>query len=102
VFLVTSTKPLLAKAPGAVVIGFRISSSNLNLTEHRALSMLAGKLAAGDSVTVTGYARGNGALAKRRAQDVAAFLSGKVKVHITIKTVIKTAANKVIVATTKI
>jgi hypothetical protein len=99
--LLTATTLPTAKAPGTVVIDFRLRSSTLNSAEHNALGRLATKLAAGDSVTITGYAIDNGALAKRRAQDVAAYLLAKVKVHVTIKTVTKTAANKVTVTTTK-
>jgi hypothetical protein len=102
VFLVTATTPPSAKAPGTVAIGFRLRSSTLNSAEHNALGQLATKLAAGDSITVIGYASDNGALAKRRAHEVAAYLLAKVKVRVTIKTVTMTAANKVTVTTTKI
>jgi outer membrane protein OmpA-like peptidoglycan-associated protein len=65
------------------------------------LAILAKKLARGYSITVTGYAKGNAVLAKRRAEVVAAFLGTRVKIHVTIKVVTNTALSKVTVATTR-
>jgi len=52
-------------------------------------------------VTVTGYAKSNAALAKKRAQAVAAFLKGAASVTVSIKTVTNVAKNAAVVTTTK-
>jgi outer membrane protein OmpA-like peptidoglycan-associated protein len=65
------------------------------------LATLAKKLARGDSITVTGYAKGNAVLAKRRAEVVAAFLSLRVKTHVTIRVVTKTSLSRATVVTTR-
>jgi outer membrane protein OmpA-like peptidoglycan-associated protein len=65
------------------------------------LVILAKKLARGYSITVTGYAKNNAVLAKRRAEVVAAFLATRVKTHVTIKVVTNTSLSKVTVTTTR-
>ena len=67
----------------------------------KSLAKLVTKLASGYSITVTGYAKDNAALAKRRAQAVGAYLDARVKAHVTIRIVTRTTLNKVTVATTK-
>jgi outer membrane protein OmpA-like peptidoglycan-associated protein len=65
------------------------------------LAILAKKLARGYSITVTGYAKRNAVLAKRRAEVVAAFLATLVKTHVTLKVVTKTTSSKATVVTTR-
>ncbi len=86
--------------PGPVTVTFTSSSSALNAADKKVLATLARKLEVGDSVTCTGYAKGDSALALRRASVAAAYLSGRVKLHISLKGVTSLTDNKVIVATT--
>jgi hypothetical protein len=65
------------------------------------LGVLAKKLKAGYSITITGFAKDDAALARRRALAVEAFLEARVKIHITIRVVTNTTLSKVAVATTK-
>jgi outer membrane protein OmpA-like peptidoglycan-associated protein len=65
------------------------------------LETLVKKLKAGYSITVTGFAKDNAALAKRRAEAVVAFLDARVKDHVVVKVVTNTKLSKVTVATTK-
>jgi hypothetical protein len=102
IFLVTAATPPPPKIPGAVAVGFKIKASVLGDSEQKALSRLVSKLTRGASITVTGFAKGDVSLAKLRAQRVAAFIIARVNVHVTIKTNISTAVNKVTVVTTKI
>jgi hypothetical protein len=56
-------------------------------------------LTSGESVVVTGYAKGDAALATRRAQSVERTLASRVKVHTTLRSVTNGANNKAILAT---
>jgi outer membrane translocation and assembly module TamA len=58
------------------------------------------KLVAGASITVTGYAKGNAAVANSRATAVVNFLKKRVAIHVKIKTVTRTTMNQVTVVTT--
>ena len=49
------------------------------------LNALATKLKDGTFVTITGYAHGNGALARKRAENVTAYLRKRGSVHVKIK-----------------
>jgi hypothetical protein len=98
---VTATTPAPTKLPGTIAIGFRLKESAISASERSALLALSKKLTAGETITVTGYAKGDKALAKRRAQEVGAFLSARAKVHFVIKAVTITAVNKVTVTTTR-
>jgi len=96
----TITMSLPAR-PSAVTLGFAAGKSALNAAAQKALGALAKKLVAGASVTVTGYAKGNVVLAKSRARVTSKYLSGKIKIHATLKTVTSASLNKVTVITTK-
>lgn len=102
IFLVTATKAKPPKLPGAVAVVFRLKRSALGSTERNALVALASKLTPGGTITVTGFAKDDVALAKQRAQTVAAFLTTRVKVHVAIKTVTNSSASKVVVTATKV
>ena len=83
------------------MVTFAHSASTLSAGEKTTLGTLAKKLKAGYWITITGYAKNDAALAKRRALVVEAFLAARVKTHVTIKVVTNTTLSKVTVATTK-
>lgn len=68
--------------PGAVRVNFAHNSSTLSGAAKTALTSLSKKLTTRSSVTIVGYAKGNPALAKRRASAASQFLRGKVKVKV--------------------
>jgi len=86
--------------PGPVTVIFAAKSGTLSDTAETILQALVKKLATGDSVTCTGYAKDNAALANRRATAVANYLSHRIKLHLTIKRVTDLRANKTTVTTT--
>jgi hypothetical protein len=96
----TITMSLPAR-PSAVTLGFAAGKSALNAAARSALTRLTKKLVAGASVTITGYAKGNVVLAKSRARVTSKYLSGKIKIHASLKTVTSASLNKVTVITTK-
>jgi len=98
----TTTKaPTKHPVPAPVTVSFTAKSSSLSSSDKSAIKALAKKLSRGASVTVTGYAKSNAALAKKRAQAVAAFLKGAASVTVSIKTVTNVAKNAAVVTTTK-
>ena len=82
----------------SLTVIFAAKSGVLNVGAKRTLQAFAKKLAAGDSVIVTGYAKDNSVLAKSRAKTAANYLSSWVKVHVTLKSVTNVAVDKVTVA----
>jgi outer membrane protein OmpA-like peptidoglycan-associated protein len=91
----------LPARPATLSLNFAPGKSSLSAGEKTALVSLSHKLLAGASVTITGYAKANKALALSRARVVANYLSSLVKVHVTLATSISTAVNKVTVRTVK-
>jgi PQQ-like domain len=85
--------------PAPLTIGFAGTSDALTSSDKVALAALARKLETNDSVRFTGYAKGNVALAQRRADVVAAYLEGRVKIHASVTVVTSTAVNKVVATT---
>jgi outer membrane protein OmpA-like peptidoglycan-associated protein len=71
------------------------------LGEKDALKALLKKLESGASITITGYAKSDPALARKRAQIVEEFLKSKGIFHFTLKIVTSTSANRVVVTTVK-
>jgi len=98
---VTAVAMALPARPGTVTLDFAAKSSALTPGAKRTLVSLSRELLAGASVTVTGFAKGNAKLAKSRASAAVNYLKSSVAVHVTIKTVTSTTANKVTVTTTK-
>jgi outer membrane protein OmpA-like peptidoglycan-associated protein len=88
--------------PPAVYLGFADGKNLLSTNARTYLSSLAGKLKAGSSVTITGYAKDNAPLAKSRARAVENYLLSQIAVRITLKFVTTSAANKVLVVTTRL
>ena len=86
--------------PAPITVLFTPGSSALSTGAKRSLQVLAGKLTAGASLTVTGFAKSNSSLARRRASAVATFLSGRAKIHVRLRSVTSTSSNKVTVVTT--
>jgi hypothetical protein len=94
---VTITK--LAK-PASVKITFTSTKSALSTAARNSLISLSKKLTVKSSVTITGYAQGNLALAKSRATAVSKYLVDRIKVKVTFKWVTKTTLREVVVTTT--
>jgi outer membrane protein OmpA-like peptidoglycan-associated protein len=92
---------LLPANPTRVTAVFVRDSSVLSAGDKAALRALARKLLPGASVTITGYAMGNAALAKRRATVVANYLKQQVQIRVTLKTVVTSRVNQSSVTTTR-
>ena len=90
-----------AEKPAPVTVRFANTGSSLNGTAKQALTTLTRKLVAGATVTIVGYARGNVRLAKTRAEAVSGFLSIKLMLHVTLRTVTSMRASKATVTTIK-
>jgi len=88
-----------APIPGPVTIAFTPGSSALGAAATSQLSALASRLSTGATVVVTGYARGNAALAHKRAAAAATYLKSKVNVAASVHTVTTQPGNKVTVVT---
>ena len=103
----TSTPPVASSPvpsisiPGPREVTYKTNSVALSAAAKNALSALAKKLASGGAVTFIGYAHNNAALARKRAEIVAAYLVGKVAVHVTFKIATTSLVNKVVVDTSK-
>jgi hypothetical protein len=69
----------------SLTVIFAAKSGVLKVGAKKTLQAFAKKLAAGDSVIVTGYAKDNSVLAKSRAKTAAHYLSSWVKVHVTLE-----------------
>lgn len=91
---------MVKSKPAPITVLFTPGSSALSTGAKRSLQVLAGKLTVGASLTVTGFAKSNSSLARRRASAVATFLSGRVKIHVSLRSVTSTSSNKVTVVTT--
>jgi outer membrane protein OmpA-like peptidoglycan-associated protein len=92
---------VLPAAPSKLTTGFAAHKATLSASAKSALRVLAKKLIAGASVTVTGYAKGNAALARGRANAVATYLKSLVHVKVTLKTVTRASVNEVTVTTSQ-
>jgi outer membrane protein OmpA-like peptidoglycan-associated protein len=91
----------LPARPTTVKVNFAVNVKSLSAADKTLLKVLAKKLIKSASVTITGYAKGNAALALRRAKVVAAELKSLVtNLHVTFKVATKVNA-KTTVATTK-
>jgi outer membrane protein OmpA-like peptidoglycan-associated protein len=89
-----------ASTPAPASLGFSPGTDSLSPNERTALDTTAKKLVSGARITITGYAKNNLALARRRADAVAAYL--KARTHVTVTIRVSTApSNKVTVVTTK-
>ncbi|MGA2970473.1 MAG: hypothetical protein ABSE75_11780, partial [Acidimicrobiales bacterium] len=97
----TAVTLTLPARPATLSLGFAAGRSSLSSADKNLLVTLSKKLLAGASVTITGYAKADTALAHSRARAVANYLLNRVRLHVTLKTSISTSANKVTVWTTK-
>jgi hypothetical protein len=95
----TSVSMAVPARPRTLTVEFKVGSAALTPAARSELSALAKELVKGATITVTGYAKGNAALARSRATAVANLL--KSKAHATIKTVTTSSANSTTVVTTK-
>ena len=86
------------RQPTSVTIEFVGTSSTLSGLDEQTLTGFARKLKPTDLVTCAGYASHNAGLALRRASAVASFLTSHVNVHVKLKKVTATLANKAIVS----
>ena len=89
----------LPAKPGAITAGFAAKASILSAASKSALVALAKKLIPGATVVVTGFARANASLARRRALAAANFLRNKVSIKVIVKIVTKSSQNKDTVTT---
>lgn len=80
-----------------LVVKFDPASSSLSAETISAVTTFAKKLAKGESVTVTGYALRDTALAQRRAASVAHYLSGLVALRISERSVSTSSLNEAVV-----
>jgi hypothetical protein len=87
--------------PKDATVPFAPGNTALSAGARMALKAFASELVAGDSVTCTGYAENNTLLAKNRAIAVANYLSGQVKVRLTLKSATNLATNKATVGATQ-
>jgi outer membrane protein OmpA-like peptidoglycan-associated protein len=83
----------------SITIDFGAHVNTLNSASKAAIVNFAKPLKNGDTVVSTGYAKGNLALASRRAASVARYLARLVRVHVTLRSVTNGADNKAILAT---
>jgi hypothetical protein len=83
--------------PSPLTILFAGTSDVLSHGDEFALASLAKKLKSNDVVICTGYARNDTSLAHLRATLVAAYLTSRVKLHVTLKVNISYTANKAVV-----
>ena len=95
-------KPTSAR-PAPVSLAFAGTRSALSGAAERSLLSLSYKLLPGASVTVTGYAKGNASLARRRANETANLLKADTQgvLHVTVHVVTSATKNAVTVTTTK-
>jgi outer membrane protein OmpA-like peptidoglycan-associated protein len=94
-FLVTAPS---GAVPGPVHVLFHSDSASLTSATRIILGRLAARLHSGANVTITGYAKGNLALAKLRAAAVAYFLVTKDHVGVTTL-LVKTGPDQVVIVT---
>jgi len=91
----------LPPRPPRVTTTFTLGKSAVSASARATLRILARKLVGGASVTVTGFAKGNAALARSRALSVAKYLRTLVRVTVKIQVVTNSNANNVFVVTSK-
>jgi outer membrane protein OmpA-like peptidoglycan-associated protein len=100
------TTPTAPPAPISVPIPrdvtFAGNGDALSTKSKTLLLALISKLKPGASLTVTGYAYHDEALAKKRATAVADFLRAHLAVRVTIKAVTTSLVGRVMVITTKL
>jgi outer membrane protein OmpA-like peptidoglycan-associated protein len=96
----TSSAGVPPVRPATVNLGFPTGSVTFSAGERRALSEIARELVPGSRVTVTSTDKGNAAVARRRAEAVAAFLEAHAHVTVTIHWS-RGSGSKVMVVTTK-
>jgi hypothetical protein len=83
-------------------VAYAAGASALNARADEVLRALGKKLQNGGVVIIAGYASHDAALAKKRADVVAAYLEEAVGVHAVIKVVTTSTVNKVVVDTAKV
>jgi outer membrane protein OmpA-like peptidoglycan-associated protein len=74
---------------------FAAKSSTLTTQNKTTLLAFSKKLVAGESIALTGYARANAPLARKRALAVATYLTQYLRLNVTIKATTNTASDKV-------
>jgi hypothetical protein len=87
----------LVKAAATLTVLFTGTNSALSSADTSALARLTKKLKPGEEVTCTGYAKGQTALALRRANSVARYLTRHIKIHVTSAIVTNVAVDKAVV-----
>jgi hypothetical protein len=91
----------LPARPRPVTVIFDANSSALSPPTKNELESLSKKLIKGASVTVIGSALGDAQLANSRARAVSRFLSDRIAISVTVRTMTTSAANTATVETTK-
>jgi outer membrane protein OmpA-like peptidoglycan-associated protein len=89
----------LSSSAHTLTVVFGAGASALTSASKRALTKFAAALKSTDTVVSTGYAKGNRALALRRATSVARYLKILGVMHVIVRSVSNAANNKAIVST---
>ena len=88
-----------ARRTHSLTINFGAGASSLSSLSVVAIATFAKSLTNNDTVVSTGYAKGDPALAARRAASVARYLTSLVAVHVTLRSVTIGAGAKAILTT---
>ena len=81
----------------SVTVTFSAKSSALTSAMKTSLARYSKELTPRESVTITGWAKGNASLARARAAVVSRYLTSLVALHVTVKAVTSSSANKAVV-----
>ncbi|HEV3188745.1 MAG TPA: hypothetical protein VGZ04_11970 [Acidimicrobiales bacterium] len=84
--IVTFIAKVSTAGPVSITVSFIGKSSALSAESKKALKTLASKLSSGATVTITGFAKDDAALAKARAKSVANYLASFARIRVTLKT----------------
>jgi outer membrane protein OmpA-like peptidoglycan-associated protein len=93
-----SSKPVDIHFDLSLTIEFAVGSGSLSHAAKAAIANFAKSLRRGDVAVSTGYAKGDRALASKRAASVARYLANFVKVHVTMRSITSGVNNRVVVA----
>jgi len=96
--IITFSAKVSIASPVSITVKFAGKTSALSAETKKALRALASKLVSGASVTITGFAKDDVALAKARAKAVANYLASFARIHVTLKSSARLAFSRVTVS----